>query len=78
MTDNRIFITDEDGNEKEMNVLFTFEMDEKKYAILFETGKEDDLYAFTYDEDGNIYAVEDEEELSTIEEVVSAFEEDSL
>ena len=72
--DNRIYITDDEGNEVEMNVYFTFDMDEKNYAVLYATDHEDELYAFRYDEEGNLFVVESEEELALVEEVVSAFE----
>ncbi len=78
MSENKIYITDDEGKEIEMNIYFTFGMEDKNYVVLYETGKEDDLYPFTYDDEGHIYAVEDEETLAMIEEVVSAFEEENL
>ena len=49
MSENKIYITNDEGREMEMNVLFTFDMNDKNYAVLFETGNEDELYAVTYD-----------------------------
>lgn len=74
MEDNKIYITDENGKEIEMNILFTFDANEKNYVICFEDGKEDEVYPFTYDDDGNLYVVEDEEELNMIDEVVASFD----
>ena len=76
MDNNKIFITDDSGKETEMNIYFTFTANDKNYVLVYETGKEDYIFAFTFDDDGNLFAVEDEEELSMIEEVVGAFEED--
>ena len=76
MSENKIYLTDDEGNELEMNIYFTFDMNEKNYAVLYATDHEDDLYAFRYDAEGNLFVVEDEEELSMIDEVVSAFQED--
>ncbi len=74
MSENKIYITNDEGREMEMNVLFTFDMNDKNYAVLFETGNEDELYAVTYDEEGNMFIVEDEEERAMVEEVVAAFD----
>ena len=71
--DNSIYITDENGHEVKLNVYFTFDYDDTNYAICYEDGNEDELYPFKYDDDGHIYAVEDPEELSIINEVLEAF-----
>ncbi len=76
MDNNKIYITDDDGKEVEMNVYFTFTTGDKNYVLVYETGNEDDIFAFTFDDDGNLFVVEDEEELEMIEEVIGAFEED--
>ena len=71
---NKITITDENGKSIEMNILFTFDADDNNYVICYLEGKEDEIYPFRYDEDGNLDVVEDEEELAMIDEVVAAFE----
>ncbi len=71
--DNTIYITDEDGREKVMQILFTFDMNEKKYVVVYEQNNEEDLYAFTYDEEGNLQVIDDEE-MEMVEEVIGAFE----
>ncbi len=73
--DDKIFITDDNGNEREMNILFTFDMNDENYVVVYEESKDDELFAFKYDEDGNLYAVEDEEELESVQEVIDAFDE---
>lgn len=75
MEDNKIYITDENGKEIEMNILFTFDANDKNYVICFEDGKEDEVYPFSYDENGNLFIVEDEDELKMIDEVVASFDE---
>ena len=77
MKENTIYITDENGKEVEMNILLTFEANEKNYVVVYETDKEDDLYAFTYDDDGNLYEVETDEELQMVDEVVGAYEKEN-
>ena len=73
MDDNKIFITDEDGKEYEMNILFTFEANDKQYVVAYENGKEDDLFSFIYDEEGSLFYVEDPDELSMVQEVIDSF-----
>ena len=72
--ENKIYITDDDGNEREMNILFTFDMNDKNYVVVYENDNDEELFAFTYDEDGNLYVVEDEEELENVQEVIDAFD----
>ena len=74
MKENSIFIIDDDGNEIEMKIYFTFDIEDKQYVIVYEEGKEDNLYALSYDDEGNIFPVDDEEEMTMIEEVVSGYE----
>ncbi|MBQ1379181.1 MAG: DUF1292 domain-containing protein [Erysipelotrichaceae bacterium] len=76
MKENSIFITDEDGKEVEMKILMTFEANQKKYVVVYDEKNEDELYPFVYDDEGNLFAVEDEEEMAMIDEVVSAYEEE--
>lgn len=74
MDENKIVITDEDGKETEMNILLSFDANDKEYVVCFFDGNEDEIYPFAYDEDHNLYYVEDEDELALIEEVVGAFD----
>ncbi len=75
LMDNKIYIIDDQGREVEMNILFTFENNDKKYCVVYENSNEDELYAFYYDDEGNIFTVDDPEELEMVNEVVSAFDE---
>lgn len=71
-----IFITDEDGNEKSYEILLTFDFKEKKYMIVTDPLNDEDAFAFSYDDEGNLYPVDDEEELAMVAEVLSAFEDE--
>ena len=75
MNDNKIYITDDNGVEREMNILFTFDMNDKNYVVVYEGDNDEELFALQYDEDGNLYVVEDEEELEMVQEVIDAFDE---
>ena len=76
MKENSIFITDDDGKEVEMKIYLTFDTNEKQYVVVYEEGNEDELYALTYDEQANLYPVDDPEELAMVEEVIGAYEEE--
>ena len=77
MEENRLIVVDENGNEVEMEILFTF-VDDKKYKkqyVLY-TNPEDEegqVFASSYDDEGHLFPVEDEEEWNMIEEVYGAF-----
>ena len=77
MKEDSIFIVDDEGKEVEMKIYFTFDANDKQYVLVYEIDNEDVLYPFVYDMEGNIYPVEDEEELEMIEEVRQAYEEEN-
>lgn len=77
MSENSIFITDENGKEVEMKIYLTFEANDKKYVVVYSEQMEDELYSFVYDEDGNLYQIESEEELKMVNEVIGAYEEEN-
>ena len=76
MDENRITVTTEEGVEKEMTIYFTFHSDEfgKSYVVFYdEQDPEAQAYVMSYDEEGNLEAVEDEKEWEMIEEVFEVF-----
>lgn len=75
MSDNKIIIVDDNGKEVEMNIYFTFDANKKNYVVVYSEEDEDTMYSFIYDEEGNLYPVESEEELEMVEEVLAAYEE---
>lgn len=80
MEDNKILIIDDEGRERELTILFTFNSDDEdpemgdNYAVVYEGDNDEELLAFKYDEDGNIAPVEDEAELEMIQEVIDGFD----
>ena len=76
--ENQIIVVDEDGVEYPMDILFTFENDERdaKYVLCYDDSAPDDIYAFRYDDDHNLIEVTDDEELDEVEEVLNAFQDD--
>ncbi len=76
MDSDTIIITDDNGNEKEFGVLFTFNSDEfeKSYVLYYDLGEDEfEVYSSIYDEEGHLYPVETKEEWDMIEEVFQAF-----
>ncbi len=73
--DNTIYIYDDNGQEKEMQILLTCELEGNQYVLVYEKDREDELYVFKYDEEGNLEVCSDEN-LALIEEVVAAFEDE--
>ena len=76
MSEDSIFITDDNGKEVEMKIYLTFEANDKKYVVVYSKDNEDELYSFIYDDNGNLYQVETDEEMEMIDEVVGAYEEE--
>ncbi len=75
----KIQVIDDDGNELEFEVLFTFENDEigKKYVVFADPQDESgEVYASAYDEAGNLLPIETDAEWSMVEEVLGAFSQD--
>jgi len=80
MDTNKMFIIDKDDNEVEVEILFTFENEEygKQYVLYQDpNGSDEDVFVSSYDEDGNLTAVEDEAELAMIDEVLGAFNDET-
>ena len=76
MKENTIYIIDDEGKQIEMKIYLTFDYDDKQYVVVYEDNNIDELYPFVYDDEGNLYPVENEDELQIIEEVVSAYEQE--
>lgn len=69
-------LTDEEGNDFEVEIVLTFDSPEGKHFVLFKdpADPEENVYPYSYDEDGNMDVVSDEKELEMCEEVLGAFE----
>lgn len=74
MNDKQITIKDDHGKELTFNILFTFENDNNKYVLCYDELDEETVIPFKYDEDGNAFIVEDEEELDLIQEFLDSYE----
>ena len=73
---NKILIREDDGTEKEMEILFTFDDDsrEKSYVVFTDPNDEEgQVFACSYNDNGEMEPVEDDAELEMVEEVLGAF-----
>lgn len=76
---NCLYVQDENGNEKKMTILFTFDSeDKKKQYVVFQDADHntEEVFASCYDDQGNLYPIESEEEWEMVEEVINTFAED--
>lgn len=76
MDANKIQVTDEEGNELEFDVLFTFDSEDtgKKYVLYYDAGVEaPQVYSSIYDDEGRLFPIETPEEWDMIEEVFNSF-----
>lgn len=75
MDAEKIQVIDDEGNELEFDVLFTFEgEDDTKYVLYYDSSKEEpEVFSSIYDDEGNLYPVETPEEWEMIEEVFNSF-----
>ena len=73
--EKQITIRDEEGNEHLMEILFTYEHDErgKKYVFLYTKDNPEDVIAMEYNDNGELFEIESDEEYEEVEEVFNAF-----
>lgn len=76
--EDEIVIYDEEGNEYLMNILFTFENEERgaEYVFLYEPSSPEEVILMKYNEDHELFEVTDEEELKEADEVLEAYNND--
>lgn len=77
--EKQITIRDEEGNEHLMEILFTYEHDErgKKYVFLYNKETPEDVICMEYNDKGELFEVESDEEYEEVEEVFNAFMEEN-
>jgi uncharacterized protein YrzB (UPF0473 family) len=80
MNDSVFYVTDENGESKQMQILFTFmdERSEKNYVVFVDPSDEesDEIFASGYASDGSLIPIETDEEWEMVNEVLAAFDED--
>ena len=77
--ENQMVVTDAEGKEHLMNILFTYDNEERKASYVFFYDSEDpneDVIVMRYLENGELEPIEDDEEYDEVEEVYNAWSED--
>ena len=72
----KLTIIDEDGKEMEFDILFTFEDEsaDKAYVLYYDSEAEEPVvYASIYDEDGNLFEIDDPKEWDMVNEMFETF-----
>ena len=79
LKNDEMLITDENGVDHVMKILFTYDNEQrgKSYVFLYEKDDEDNVLAFSFNEKSQeLSEITDEEEYKEVEEVFNAFNED--
>ena len=77
--ENQMVVTDNEGKEHLMNILFTYDNDERKASYVFFYDSEDpeeEVIVMRYLESGELEPIEDDDEYDEVEEVFNAWQED--
>ena len=75
MDDNKMILTDDNGNEHVVEIILTFDDDNGNSFVIFVDPEDPQLqpYAYRYDEEGNLDELENDEQQEMCEEVLAAF-----
>lgn len=73
--DKQMTIKDDQGNEHLVEILFTYEHDErkKKYVFFYEKDNPEEVIAMEYNDEGELLEIESDEEYEEVEEVFNTF-----
>lgn len=76
LKDNQMIVTDAEGNEHLMEILFTYvsPRNEKEFVFFYEVNNEEEVIVMEIKDDQTLADVEDEEDLKEAEEVFEAFQ----
>ena len=71
-------IIEDNGKEVERKIEFTFESEDygKKYVFYYDPADDETILCASYDDEGNLYEIEDPEEWKMVQEVFEVFQDD--
>lgn len=80
INDREIIIVDDDGVEVKYEILFTYENEDRnaQYVLYFDPNNPEEVFASKYNDNKEMFEIEDEEEWDEVEEVLNTFLEDPL
>jgi uncharacterized protein YrzB (UPF0473 family) len=75
---NSMYVKDEQGNDKRMIILFTFDSDDygKQYVVFQDPENVEEIFASAFNEQGELLPIESDEEWDMVEEVIATFTDD--
>ncbi len=78
INDNEMVIVDEDGVETKVEILFTYENEDRgaQYVLYYDPSCPEEVYAAKYNDQHELIEIEDEEEWAEVEEVLNTYETD--
>ena len=77
--DNEMIVTDSEGKEHLMHILFTYDNEERgcSYVFFYEVGdNEENVMVMRYTGEGELEEISDDEEYDEVEEVFNAWQDD--
>ena len=76
--DKQITVIDSEGKEHLMQILFTYDNEERKasYVFFYDEKTPDEVFAMRYNDKKELEEIEDPDEYAEVEEVFNAFQED--
>ena len=76
--EKQITIVDEKGNEHLMQILFTYDNEERKtsYVFFYSGNNPEEVFAMRYKDNGELEEIEDPDEYAEVEEVFNAYQDD--
>ena len=77
--ERQMVVTDNEGKEHLMQILFTYDNEERKASYVFFydiEDKDEEVIVMRYLESGELEPIEDDEEYDEVEEVFNAWQED--
>lgn len=74
MDSNKIVVANEQGEEKEFDILFTFENNGKSYVLYYDAQEDEPMvFAKIYDDEGHLFDIESSEEWDLVNDVFESF-----
>ena len=76
--ERQITVVDEKGNEHLMQILFTYDNEERKtsYVFFYSEDNPDEVMCMRYNDKGELEEIEDPDEYAEVEEVFNAYQDD--
>ena len=77
--EKQMVVTDNEGKEHLMQILFTYDNEERgtSYVFFYDTeDKDEEVVVMRYTNDGDLSPIEDDEEYEEVEEVFNAWQDD--